>query len=114
MTYPPGNPPQAQAVQEQSRRSEQAGAAEGRADHEDHPFSWIFSALACAAIAVAVHTSLWDDQIAGGSTHGRYRALREFMQALGPTWTSVVFGAAAGGLLLVGVREIRAAYGSAG
>ncbi|MEZ0064765.1 hypothetical protein ABIA32_000753 [Streptacidiphilus sp. MAP12-20] len=32
------------------------------------------------------------------------------MQAVGPTWVSVIFGVMAVGLLLVGVREIRAAY----
>ncbi|MEY9966761.1 hypothetical protein ABIA33_004826 [Streptacidiphilus sp. MAP12-16] len=97
-------------VQEEIKQSEGTFAPEDPADHEDHPFSWIFTALGCAAVAGAVHTSLWDDQIAGSSTHGRYRALRGFMQAVGPTWISVIFGVMAVGLLLVGVREIRAAY----
>ena len=100
-------------VQQESKRSEETAAPQGHADGDDHPFSWILTALGCAAIAVGVHTSIWDDQVAGPVTHGRYRALREFMQSVGPNWTSAVFGAMAVGLLLVGVREIRAAYGSA-
>ncbi|MEZ0094807.1 hypothetical protein [Streptacidiphilus sp. EB129] len=120
MTHPPGNPPQGQWHQQadSAQQSAQVATPSGSQDNaqtenkgsEDHPFSWILTAAGCAAFAVGAQTSLWDDQIAGSSTRGRYRAMREFMQALGPNWTSVVFGVAAALLLLVGIREIRAAY----
>ena len=91
--------------------------ADRAADHhqeseesEDHPFSWILTGAGCAAVAGLVHTSLWDDQVAGSNTSGRYQGLRALMQDMGPTAVSVFFGLLAAVMLLVGVRKIREMY----
>ncbi|MDH6125498.1 hypothetical protein [Kitasatospora sp. GP82] len=70
-------------------------------------YGYVMGFLVTVGLAVALNTSLWDDQIAGEHHHGRGAWLANLMNRLGQTTVTLVLAAIALLILFLAVREFR-------